>query len=51
MSDYDKRHRNHTTLWVAIGAIVLIILLLMWLTDAFLMGDTDVAAFLSPHPF
>ena len=39
---------NKTSLWVAIGAIVLIILLLVWLTFADLMGDTDVAAFVTP---
>ncbi len=46
MSDYDKKHRNRTSLWIAIGAIVLIVLLLIWLTTADLWGDTDVAAFL-----
>lgn len=46
MSDADKKERK-TTLWVAIGAVVLIILLLVWLTMADLWGDTDVAAFVS----
>lgn len=40
----EKKNRNST--WVAIGAIVLIILLLVWLTYADLLGDTDVAAFI-----
>lgn len=48
MSDYDKKHSNRTSLWVAIGAIVLIILLLVWLTTADLWGNTDVNAILLP---
>lgn len=43
----DKR-KKATNLWVAIGAIFLIILLIIWLTVADLTGDTDVAAFISP---
>lgn len=31
--------------WLIIGVLVLIILLLVWLTIASFMGDTDVAAF------
>ncbi len=31
-------------IWTAIGAVVLIILLLLWLEFAFLSGDTDVSA-------
>ncbi|MGM9871766.1 MAG: hypothetical protein ACI31E_08265 [Muribaculaceae bacterium] len=46
MTDYDKKHKNRTSMWIAIGAIVLIILLLVWLTFADFFGDTDVAAFL-----
>lgn len=46
MSDYDKKNKKRTSLWVAIGAIVLIILLLVWLTVADFFGDTDVAAFI-----
>ncbi len=33
-------------IWLAIGAALLIILLIVWLTVAFLAGDTDVAAFI-----
>lgn len=43
----DKRKRN-TSLWVAIGAVILIILLLVWLTIADFFGDTDVAAMVAP---
>lgn len=45
MSDSDKRNKK-TSLWVVIGAIVLIVLLLVWLTFADFFGDTDVAAFI-----
>lgn len=31
-------------IWLGIGAALLIILLIVWLTVAFLAGDTDVAA-------
>lgn len=40
--------RNSKSIWVAIGAIFLIILLIIWLTVADLSGDTDVAAFINP---
>lgn len=43
----DKK--NKTSVWVAIGAIFLIILLILWLTFADLTGDTDVAAFIAPN--
>ena len=33
-------------LLLAIGALILIVLLLVWLTYANLLGDTDVAAFI-----
>lgn len=46
----DKKKRT-TNIWVAIGAIFLIILLIIWLTVADLSGDTDVAAFLAPYIF
>lgn len=36
--------KKSTKIWVAIGAIVLIILLIVWLEFAFLAGDTDVTA-------
>ncbi|MDE6452869.1 MAG: hypothetical protein K2L27_01555 [Muribaculaceae bacterium] len=42
----DKRKNNRTSIWVSIGAVVLIVLLLVWLTYADLLGDTDVAAFI-----
>lgn len=35
-------------LWISIGAIVLIVLLIVWLTLADLWGDTDVAAMVLP---
>lgn len=37
-----------TQTWIAIGAIILIALLLVWLTMADLWGDTDVAACIAP---
>lgn len=41
----DKRGENNkTNLWISVGAIVLIVLLIVWLTVADLWGDTDVAA-------
>lgn len=40
----NRKRRNSPGLWVSIGAIFLIILLIVWLTFADLMGDTDVAA-------
>lgn len=46
MTDYDKKHNRRTNFWVAVGAVILIILLLVWLTYADFFGDTDVAAFL-----
>ena len=38
--------KRKTNMWVVIGAIFLIVLLLVWLTYADLLGDTDVAAFM-----
>lgn len=38
--------KSKTSVWLAIGAIILIILLVIWLTVADLTGNTDVAAFL-----
>lgn len=42
----EKKHRNKTgvPMWVTIGAVILIILLIGWLTYAMFLGDTDVAA-------
>ena len=48
MTHTSKRKRR-TSVWVAIGAIFLIILLIIWLTFADLTGNTDVAAFLAPY--
>ena len=39
-----KKSKMTTSVWVAIGAAILIILLIIWLTCADLLGDTDVAA-------
>ncbi|MDE6333829.1 MAG: hypothetical protein K2L77_04185 [Muribaculaceae bacterium] len=44
----SKKSRNRINVWVAVGAAVLIVLLLVWLTVAFMAGDTDVAAFIAP---
>ncbi len=44
----SNKQKKQTSLWVAIGAIFLIILLIIWLTVADLAGDTDVAAFVAP---
>ncbi len=45
----ERSNKNRrTNLWVGIGAIVLIVLLLVWLTMADLWGDTDVAAMIMP---
>ncbi|MBD5193600.1 MAG: hypothetical protein HDS08_04360 [Bacteroides sp.] len=35
-------------IWLTIGACILIILLLVWLTIADFFGDTDVAALITP---
>lgn len=47
-----KDKKSRTSAWVVVGTIVLIVLLLIWLTYADLLGDTDVAAFApsSPEP-
>ena len=39
-----RERRRSFSIWAAIGAIILIILLVLWLTIADLMGDTDVVA-------
>ena len=47
----DKKNRmNKNSFWVAVGAIVLIILLLGWMGMALFTGDTDVNAILSMLP-
>jgi len=43
-----RRKNKYINTWVAIGAIVLIILLIIWLTMADFFGDTDVAAAIMP---
>ncbi|MBD5216225.1 MAG: hypothetical protein HDS78_06905 [Bacteroidales bacterium] len=49
MSQSKSKNRNRTSLWAAIGAIFLIILLILWLTVADFTGNTDVAAFIAPY--
>ncbi len=39
----DKNKRNNK-IWLTVGVVVLIALLIIWLTFAFMTGDTDVAA-------
>ncbi len=43
-----KKSSKRTNVWLAVGAIILIALLIIWLTMADLAGDTDVAAFITP---
>lgn len=40
---------NRRNIWVAVGGIILIILLIIWLTVADMAGDTDVAACMLPN--
>ena len=47
MDKYGKERKSRTSIWLIFGVIVLIIILLLWLTEAFSMGDTDVAACIS----
>lgn len=44
--DSDKKKKK-TSVWLIIGVLVLIALLLIWLSVADMLGDTDVAAFIS----
>lgn len=44
----ERKTKSKTTVWLAIGVVVLIILLMLWLTVADFLGDTDVAAFIAP---
>lgn len=37
-------NKKKTNVWMIIGAVVLIVLILMWQADAFSVGDTDVSA-------
>lgn len=45
MEDHKKKRVNT---WLLIGVLVLIALLLLWMTVASFLGDTDVAAFIPP---
>ena len=47
--NHNRSRINRRNIWVAIGAIILIILLIIWLTMADLAGDTDVAALILPR--
>lgn len=47
----DKKPKlSSKKVWLGIGAAVLIILLIVWLTVANLAGDTDVAAMIPLLP-
>lgn len=46
MTDRKKTNRN---IWISIGAVILIILLLVWIAMAGFSGDTDVAAFIPAY--
>ncbi len=43
----ERRHRRVSP-WLVAGVVILIALLLFWLSWAFFLGDTDVAAFIAP---
>ena len=50
MSNYNSsKKKSRTPVWVAILAIFLIILLIIWLTFADLTGNTEVAAYIAPY--
>ncbi len=38
------KNNNTSKLWLIIGALILISLLILWLTEAISIGDTDVNA-------
>ncbi|MDE5573078.1 MAG: hypothetical protein K2N79_04825 [Muribaculaceae bacterium] len=46
--NHKRERRRSISLWASIGAVILIILLIVWLTMADLWGDTDVAQFALP---
>ena len=53
MSNGSRTHENErkgrrTKLLMVAGVVILIALLLFWLSWAFFLGDTDVAAFIAP---
>ncbi len=39
-----RRPGKKMNLWLVVGVIVLVALLIIWLTEADIFGDTDVAA-------
>ena len=42
-----KKEKSRVNVWLIVGVVVLIALLLIWLTVADLLGDTDVAAMIT----
>ena len=42
MMKHDKPSRK--PFWIILGSLILILLLLIWLIEAFAIGDTDVNA-------
>ena len=53
MSNEPRTHENErkgrrTKPLMVVGVVILIALLLFWLSWAFFLGDTDVAAFIAP---
>ena len=48
--DRDNRRQKKTQMWISIGAVVLIILLILWLSIADIWGDTDVNAIVNLMP-
>lgn len=40
----EPRRWRRVNTWVAVGAVVLIVILIIWLSIALASGDTDVAA-------
>ncbi len=44
----QRQHNTRLNIWIISGVAVLIILLLLWLTVADFIGDTDVAATVIP---
>lgn len=42
-----SRKKNKTSLWLVLAVVFLIVLLIIWLTVVDLLGDTDVAAFIT----
>lgn len=46
--DSKKHNKSRINGWLLAGVLILIALLLIWLTVADILGDTDVAACISP---